>query len=117
MLLADPDAIAGDRSASANRASFDVAAVMVHLAGQDTAVVTPVLRSVKSRFVTVPDRPAGPALDNDRSVHTSVRESHLEFAVGARRHALGVVDVKVAAIDNDWSGQRVVWRVANRRQP
>jgi hypothetical protein len=36
-----------------------------------------------------------------------------------RRHALtlGVVDVKVAAIDNNWSGQRVVWRVANRRQP
>jgi hypothetical protein len=28
--------------------------------------------------------------------------------------ALGVVDVKVAAIDNDWSGLRVVWRVANR---
>jgi hypothetical protein len=33
-----------------------------------------------------------------------------------RHHALvlGVVDVKVAAIDEDWSGQRVVWRVANR---
>jgi hypothetical protein len=28
--------------------------------------------------------------------------------------ALGVVDVKVAAIDNDWSGLRFVWRVANR---
>jgi hypothetical protein len=28
--------------------------------------------------------------------------------------ALGVVDVKVAAIDEDWSGQRVVWRLANR---
>ena len=28
--------------------------------------------------------------------------------------ALGVVDVKVAAIDEDWSGQRVVWRTANR---
>ena len=28
--------------------------------------------------------------------------------------ALGVVDVKVAAIDADWSGQRYVWRVANR---
>ena len=28
---------------------------------------------------------------------------------------LGLVDVKVAAIDNDWSGQRYVWRVANRR--
>jgi hypothetical protein len=29
--------------------------------------------------------------------------------------ALGVVDVKIAAIDNDWSGQRVVWRLVNRR--
>jgi hypothetical protein len=28
---------------------------------------------------------------------------------------LGIVDVKVAAIDDDWSGQRYVWRVANRR--
>jgi hypothetical protein len=27
---------------------------------------------------------------------------------------LGVVDVKVAAIDDDWSGQRLVWRVGNR---
>jgi hypothetical protein len=27
---------------------------------------------------------------------------------------LGVVDVKVAAIDQDWSGQRYVWRVVNR---
>lgn len=35
-----------------------------------------------------------------------------------RHHALalGVVDVKVAAIDTDWSGQLVVWRVANRRR-
>jgi hypothetical protein len=33
-----------------------------------------------------------------------------------RQHALelGVVDVKVAAIDDDWSGQRYVWRVENR---
>jgi hypothetical protein len=28
--------------------------------------------------------------------------------------ALGVVDVKVAAIDEDWSGLRLVWRRANR---
>jgi hypothetical protein len=27
---------------------------------------------------------------------------------------LGVVDVKVAAIDDDWSGLRLVWRLANR---
>jgi hypothetical protein len=34
-----------------------------------------------------------------------------------RSHALplGLVDVKVAAIDDDWSGLRLVWRVANRR--
>jgi hypothetical protein len=28
---------------------------------------------------------------------------------------LGLVDVKVAAIDDDWSGLRLVWRVQNRR--
>ncbi len=27
---------------------------------------------------------------------------------------LGVVDVKVAAIDTDWSGLKLVWRVSNR---
>lgn len=33
-----------------------------------------------------------------------------------REHALalGLVDVKVAAIDEDWSGLRLVWRAANR---
>ena len=33
-----------------------------------------------------------------------------------RAHALpvGLVDVKVAAIDDDWSGLRVVWRTKNR---
>jgi hypothetical protein len=36
-----------------------------------------------------------------------------------RREALahGVVDVKVAAIDDDWSGLRFVWRVENRTTP
>ena len=27
---------------------------------------------------------------------------------------LGLVDVKVAAVDEDWSGLRLVWRTANR---
>ena len=33
-----------------------------------------------------------------------------------REHALpiGLVDVKVAVIDDDWSGLRLVWRVGNR---
>ena len=29
--------------------------------------------------------------------------------------AIGLVDVKVAAIDEDWSGLRLVWRTENRR--
>ena len=35
-----------------------------------------------------------------------------------REHALdlGLVDVKVAAIDDDWSGLRLVWRTENRRR-
>ena len=34
-----------------------------------------------------------------------------------REHALpiGLVDVKVAAIDDDWSGLRLVWRTEHRR--
>lgn len=28
--------------------------------------------------------------------------------------SLGIVDVKVAAIDDDWSGLRFVWRISNR---
>jgi hypothetical protein len=27
---------------------------------------------------------------------------------------LGLVDVKVAAIDDDWSGLKIVWRTGNR---
>ena len=30
---------------------------------------------------------------------------------------LGIVDVKVAAVDDDWSGQRYVWRVSARPGP
>ncbi|HEY1625430.1 MAG TPA: hypothetical protein VGG16_16695 [Streptosporangiaceae bacterium] len=29
---------------------------------------------------------------------------------------LGLVDVKVAAVDEDWSGLRLVWRVENRKR-
>ncbi len=38
---------------------------------------------------------------------------------GLRDHALplGIVDNKVAAIDEDWSGLRVVWRVERRSGP
>ncbi|MCU1478017.1 MAG: hypothetical protein JWQ64_2710 [Subtercola sp.] len=39
---------------------------------------------------------------------TVVRNTVLEF---------GLVDTKVAAIDDDWSGLKFVWRVENRRTP
>jgi hypothetical protein len=43
--------------------------------------------------------------------HTSDITDHV-----VREHALalGLVDVKVAAIDDDWSGLRLVWRKENR---
>lgn len=42
---------------------------------------------------------------------SDIREQHIrELAL-----ALGLVDVKVAALDDDWSGLRLVWRVERRR--
>ena len=53
-------------------------------------------------WVAWPRRAAGHVSD---LTDTKVRACALE---------LGVVDVKVAAIDADWSGLRFVWRLANR---
>jgi hypothetical protein len=49
-----------------------------------------------------PRRAAGHASDITDNI---VRSHALEF---------GLVDVKVAAIDDDWSGLRLVWRASNR---
>jgi hypothetical protein len=43
------------------------------------------------------------------------RSDITEDLIRSRALPLGLVDVKVAAIDDDWSGLRVVWRVGNRR--
>jgi len=37
-----------------------------------------------------------------------------ENAIRDRALGLGLVDVKVAAIDTDWSGLKIVWRKENR---
>jgi hypothetical protein len=50
-----------------------------------------------------PRRAAGHASDITDNV---VRSAAVE---------LGLVDVKVAAVDEDWSGLRLVWRAGNRR--
>lgn len=42
--------------------------------------------------------------------HSDITDNAIrEYAI-----PIGVVDVKVAAIDDDWSGLRLVWRVSNR---
>jgi hypothetical protein len=53
-------------------------------------------------WIAWPRRAAGHSSDITDNI---VREAAL---------TLGVVDVKIAAIDDDWSGQRVVWRRTNR---
>jgi len=42
------------------------------------------------------------------------RSEITENFIRDRALPIGLVDVKVAAIDNDWSGLRLVWRVENR---
>jgi hypothetical protein len=43
------------------------------------------------------------------------RSDITENLIRSRALPVGLVDVKVAAIDTDWSGLRVVWRAENRR--
>jgi hypothetical protein len=43
------------------------------------------------------------------------RSNITENVIRSRALPIGLVDVKVAAIDDDWSGLRVVWRAENRR--
>ena len=42
------------------------------------------------------------------------RSDITENSIRDRALPIGLVDVKVAAIDDDWSGLRLVWRVENR---
>ncbi|WP_332644603.1 DUF3052 domain-containing protein [Aeromicrobium sp.] len=55
-----------------------------------------------SIWVAWPRKAAGHVSDVDEN---AIRDAALE---------LGLVDVKVAAIDTDWSGLKIVWRKENR---
>ena len=55
-----------------------------------------------SLWVAWPRKAAGHVSDVDEN---AIRDTAL---------ALGLVDVKVAAIDSDWSGLKIVWRKENR---
>ena len=71
------------------------------IAGQITSLARRIYPS-GSLWVAWPRRAAGH--------HSDITDNVI------RAHALpvGLVDVKVAAIDDDWSGLRVVWRTENR---
>ena len=43
------------------------------------------------------------------------RSDITDTVIRSRALPIGLVDVKVAAIDEDWSGLRVVWRTEHRR--
>lgn len=55
-----------------------------------------------SLWIAWPRKAAGHVSDVDEN---AIRDTALE---------LGLVDVKVAAIDTDWSGLKIVWRKENR---
>lgn len=57
-----------------------------------------------SLWVAWPRKAAGHVSDVDEN---AIRDAALE---------LGLVDVKVAAIDTDWSGLKIMWRKENRHR-
>jgi hypothetical protein len=72
---------------------------------RDLADLTSRLPATSSLWIAWPRRAAGHTSD---ITENGLRELLLP---------VGVVDVKVAALDNDWSGLKFVWRRANRKDP
>jgi len=84
----------------------DVIVAFFTVAGEIAAQIRELGRRIYpagALWVAWPRRAAGHRSDITDNV---IRESALP---------IGLVDVKVAAIDEDWSGLRLVWRVENRR--
>ncbi len=104
-----PDGVVVARISAARRTTTPLAAVDVAIVfcrtGTDLAAVPSLVGSLPKRsslWVAWPRRAGGHVSDiNDNFV----REVLLPT---------GVVDVKVAAIDSDWSGLKFVWRKENR---
>ncbi len=72
---------------------------------RDLAALTSGLTANGSLWIAWPRRAAGYSSD---VTENGLRELLLP---------VGVVDVKVAALDNDWSGLKFVWRKSMRKQP
>lgn len=81
----------------------DVALVFVRAAAEiDVATWGQWIFPVGALWIAWPRKAAGHVSDVDEN---AIRNAALE---------LGLVDVKVAAIDPDWSGLKIVWRKENR---
>jgi hypothetical protein len=105
-----PDGVSVARGAAASRrkgpglTDVDVALVFCRTAA-DVAAVPSLVKSLPSRgalWVAWPRKAGGHVSDVDENL---LREVML---------ATGVVDVKVAALDVDWSGLKFLWRKENR---
>ncbi|MEO6605353.1 MAG: DUF3052 domain-containing protein [Aeromicrobium sp.] len=82
----------------------DVALVFVRAAAElDLAAWGHWIFPAGAVWVAWPRKAAGHVSDVDEN---AIRNAALE---------LGMVDVKVAAIDTDWSGLKIVWRKENRQ--
>ncbi len=90
-------------SSSSSPGPTDVALVFVRERAQiDFATWGQWIFPAGSVWVAWPRKAAGHVSDVDEN---AIRDAALE---------LGLVDVKVAAIDTDWSGLKIVWRKENR---
>jgi hypothetical protein len=105
-----PDGVSVSRVTAASRrrgpglAGVDVALVFCRTAA-DVAAVTSLVASlpvVSALWVAWPRKAGGHVSDVDENLLRSVLLP------------TGVVDVKVAALDTDWSGLKFVWRKENR---
>ena len=95
---------AASRRSGEGLAEVDVALVFCRTAA-DVAAVTPLVGNLPKRsalWVAWPRKAGGHVSDVDENL---LREVLLPT---------GVVDVKVAALDVDWSGLKFVWRKENR---
>ena len=96
-----PDLPPGTALKTSLRGVFDVAVVFVRSTRELTRRVDPVVRATPddaSVWIAWPRKAGGHESD--------VTENLLRQVIVPR----GLVDVKVAAIDHDWSGLRFVWR-------
>jgi hypothetical protein len=91
--------------ASTSAATCDVAMVFVRCAAAlnaSVAVAGRIIYPAAAAWIAWPRRAAG---------HTS---DVTENAIRDAALPLGLVDIKVAAVDDDWSGLKIVWRRERR---